>query len=309
MSVLPAASPSLAVSATVAQPALLKTETEAQRVFRGSADTVAIYATVQDREGRLVPDLRQSDFEVRVDGAAVPVVVFSTGIVPITAVLLLDMSHSMVEHYRRIRDAGRHVIRGLLPGDRMRIGTFGREVALSPWLTNDPRVLERILDEELWPGGATPIWRASSEAMQSLRSEPGRRVVVVVTDGAHAVGDHNCAPIVRDPRGRIGPCPTQSDVLDGAVAGEFMFYAIGLGAHNLGSGLAHLAEQTGGGHADLRRDDDLGTALARIVTELRHQYTLGIPAAFDGKAHTIQVRAGSGRTARARRSYLARQPR
>jgi VWFA-related protein len=276
--------------------------------YRATTETVSIYATVQDRGGRLVPALAHADFQVLDNGVPTPILTFSNDLVPITAVLLLDMSHSMVEHYRRVHDAGRHVVRGLLPHDRLRIGTFGREVALSPWLTNDARVLERILDEELWPGGATPIWRAASEAMQSLQGESGRRVVIVVTDGAQAAGDHNCAPLVRDPRGRIGPCPTQSDVLDAAVGGEFMFYGVGLGAQSLGAGLAHLAEQTGGGHADLRRDDDLGAALARIATELRHQYTLGIRAASDGRLHTIEVRAGAGRIVRTRKSYRAGQP-
>ena len=50
--------------------------------FRGGVRTVAVYATVQDRNGRLVPDLTRTDFEIRDNGRPVELTVFSNDETP-----------------------------------------------------------------------------------------------------------------------------------------------------------------------------------------------------------------------------------
>ena len=90
---------------------------------------------------------------------------------------MLDMSNSMFEQFGQVREAALHFVNLLGPADRARIGSFGDEVALSPHLTGDTRVLARVLEEELWPGGPTPLWSALHAAMGSLASEPGRKVI------------------------------------------------------------------------------------------------------------------------------------
>src|SRR5262249_45368955 len=119
-----------------------------------------------------------------------------------TAVLLLDMSYSMAGEQTRVRDAALQFVGVLLPTDRVRIGTFGDEVSLSPWLTNDKTILERVLREEVWPGGRTPLWSAVHEAFKSIEREPGRRVVMTLSDGV----DTGCPRIVA-PAPAPGPAP------------------------------------------------------------------------------------------------------
>ena len=74
-----------------------------------------MYATVQDRAGALVPDLTSEHFQILDNGKPVDITTFSNEVVPVTAVLLLDMSHSMAPRYERVREAARHLIEGLLP--------------------------------------------------------------------------------------------------------------------------------------------------------------------------------------------------
>jgi hypothetical protein len=95
-------------------------------------------------------------------------------------VVLLDMSNSMREEFERVREAGLHFAKALDPADRARIGTFGDEIALSPHLTGDKGILARVRQEELWPGGPTPLWTALDDAMRSIADEPGRRVVYAI---------------------------------------------------------------------------------------------------------------------------------
>ena len=73
------------------------------------------------------------------------------------------------------------------------------------------------------------------------------------------------------------------------------------------SGLARVAEQTGGGYAEIRFGQDLGAAFARVADELHSQYLIGFaPPKRDGKVHDIDVRISQrGLKPRARKNYVA----
>lgn len=266
-----------------------------QVAFRGGVETVAVYATVQDRTGRLAPGLTRDDFEVVDDGRPVEITTFSSDPVPITVVLLLDMSGSMAREFVNVRESTSYFFSTLRPGDRVRLGTFGYEVAISPVLSGDREVLERILEEEVWTGGYTPLWAAIRDGMRSLADEPGRRVVVTLSDGED---------LCRFPRGM---CGSAGEVEDLAVDNGFMVYAIGMEEGKLAEKLVDLAEQSGGGHRILETNAALGTAFAEVAAELHHQYTLGFtPRTRDGRMHRLQVRVRRpDLTARARQNYRA----
>jgi len=263
-------------------------------VFRSAVQTVVLHATVRSDAGRLVPDLAREDFDVRDEGRQVEISVFSGDPQPITAALLLDMSGSMIPHFLRVRESTSHFIDALHDEDRARIGTFGLEVALSPWLTADKRILHRILKEELWPGGGTPLWEAVHAAMQSLEHEGGRRVIVTLTDGV----DAGAVP---------GMEGSPDKARERAEQEGFMVYAIGVEGSPLDQEITGLAERTGGGYFKLERGADLSATFIRVVEELRHQYVLGFtPPKADGKMHDVNVKIKRrGMHVRARKSYRA----
>jgi len=256
--------PGLRLSQTCAALVLLAWATpagQAPATFRSRVEFVDAYATVQDAEGRLVPDLPREAFEILDNGRPVPITTFSNDPQPITVAVMLDMSGSMEDRILLVRESARRLVDALQPGDRAAIGSFGSEVAVSPLLTGEKSVLRRVLDEELWPGGSTPLWRAVDAAMHGLAREPGRRVVVLLTDGA----DND----------RTRGAPRRQDIERRAIRQSFMVYAIGMKGSAFDDGVAGVAEQTGGGHFQLAADADLGTTFARVVQELRHQYLLG----------------------------------
>ena len=285
------------VLAIVAGATIAAAARQGPATFRAGVQTVAIYATVRDGEGRLIPDLDREAFQVLDDGRPARIAVFSNEVQPFTAAIMLDMSGSMVGRLLTVRDSARRFVDALSVHDRARIGTFGAEVAISPHLTGDKAVLIRVLSEELWPGGFTPLWRATMAAMSSLDREPGRRVVVVMSDGRDSDAfDH---------------APGPGDVKRLAVRDAFMVYAIGFQGPGFSSELADVAEETGGGHFELTSDADLASTFARVAEELRHQYLLGfLPSALDGRTHKVEVRIPrTGFTVRAAKSYVAREQR
>jgi Ca-activated chloride channel family protein len=268
--------------------------------FRSAARTVYIYATVQNKDGRLVTTLTQDDFEIFDNGRPQAVTVFTNEPQKITMALLFDMSRSMTKNLPRVREASVAFVRALWPDDRVRIGSFGEELALSPILTSDKPTLLRILDEELWPGGSTPLWRAIQAGMRSLEDEPGRRVVLTFTDGKNATlfAGGSADSTVTDSRRQTRARAERDGV---------MIYAIGLQGTGLDDTMESLADDSGGGHLLAKREDDLGQTFTQVVDELHHQYVIGFsPPSLDGQSHKLQVRAKpDGMKVRARKSYLA----
>jgi Ca-activated chloride channel homolog len=290
----------LVAAAVVAMPAQAPVA-QKPPVFRSEVRTVSVYATVRDRDGRFAPDLARDEFEVRVDGRPQQIVVFSAESQPITVCLLLDMSGSVTHRLLRLRDGSLQFIKALTPVDRARIGTFGQEIFISPLLTNDQAVLERVLREELWPGGATPLWGAIGAAVDSLAGEPGRRVVLIITDGAAA-----------------GTLPGYSaqvgQVFDRVIDGGFMLYAIGIRSNALDAvdkDLTYLVDRSGGARFILSDDADLEGTFTRVADELRRQYLIGfVPDAGLKGRQRIDLRVKRpGHRVQARREFTVEESR
>ena len=165
-------------------------------------------------------------------------------------------------------------------------------MSISPHLTGDRAHLKRLLRDEVWPGGNTPIWQAIHAAMNSLAAESGRRVVLVVSDGDAMVGNTSVLAVRLKER---------------VVDERFMVYALSIGNKGLSASLQGLSDASGGGFVTLRGDEDLGAAMAAIADELRHQYLIGIFAASARRPDASPRSARHGRRHdRANRRALSR---
>lgn len=277
--------------------------------FERDTRIVPIYATVRGEDGHLVPGLGREAFEILDDGRPVPIAVFSNDRLPITVTALLDVSGGFfsVAKYEQVRAAMLAFVDALGPADRARIGTFSeREIALGAHLTSDKPELARVLREEFWPGfGGRPLWNAIGDAMIAMDDEPGRRVVLVLTDGPNTA--------------RMPGRPDLRLVESRAASGGFMVYALtfaeapfirghdGFSRDNDPRVLDRLTTRTGGGQFAAPVGPHLTAALVHVAEELRHQYSIGfVPGHDDGKVHGIEVRMTvPGVTARARTEYIA----
>src|SRR5437773_2817773 len=78
--------------------------------FRGGTRTVPIYASVTDSIGRFVMDLRRDEFEVRDEGRVQAITQFAVDVQPLTAIVLLDGSRSMVKALDTVITAADHFV-------------------------------------------------------------------------------------------------------------------------------------------------------------------------------------------------------
>lgn len=270
-----------------------------QPVFRSAIRTVPIYATVLDRDGRLVPDLEQANFSVFDNGKPADIALFSSEPQPFTAVVMMDTSASMTANLKLLNRAAEQFLLRLLPVDRAQVGAFNDKIQLSGDFTNDRDALIAALDD-LYFGNPTRLNDAIAASLDALQDIDGRRVILVFTDGEDTAS-----------RVRFGT------VLDRARDEEVMVYSIGLESEYFNGvrvvrsrptrDLRKIAEETGGGYFELKQTAQLAPTFTRVAQELRSQYLIGFaPAALDGKVHKLEVRVNRpGMTVRARRSYLA----
>jgi len=274
------------------------------RPFRSGTELVSVYATVQERDGRLVPNLSQDDFVVTDNGKEQPLTFFSNDVTPFSVVVLLDRSASMEPHLELVRDAASAFVRQMLPADKARIGSIGTRIQILPAeFTSSADQLLAILARPLG-GGSSPVWLAVDQSITALYGLDGRRVILLLSDG------HD-APSGNHPRTRF------RDVADRIRRAEVMVYAVGFAVVEMRGDRQHvdrpdvrlreLAEISGGGYFEMLDTADLTRLFTRVAEELHHQYWLGFePPKRDGKFHQIQVRVKRpGMIARARPSYLA----
>jgi VWFA-related protein len=246
---------------------------ETPPVFSARADTVIVHATVRAANGRLVTNLQRDAFRVTDNGRPADIVAFSNDPQPVTGLTFVQAGTGTLPRYRAV---ARAFAAALGPGDRLAIGSAGGyEVAISPHLTSDQQILQRVVSEEIWPTGPSPGLAALlfDRARARLEHEHGRKAIVFMTFRClreTCAGMGSRVARLRD---------------DGVIV-----YCIDVDSSTCSVGLRSFVDGTGGGYVRVNVTTNLAVVFAEVRNELRHQYILGIPAARgDVGTHRLEV--------------------
>jgi Ca-activated chloride channel family protein len=244
--------------------------------------------------------------------------VFVNGLQPITAALLVDTSASMTLNLDLARTAAEQFVIRMLPGDKVRVGSFSDRVELSKEFTTDRDELLRALRDDLHIGNPTKLWDAVAMTMTELAPLGGRRIIMLLTDGADTLSaEREIDILARAQEDELMVYVVQFRSNQRALLAELLLPAVASSFSDPRrrnapptQGLRQLAQQTGGGHFILSQSDDVNATFTRVMQELHYQYVLGFtPQKFDGKLHDLRVTVGTpGLTVRARRHYRAPSP-
>src|SRR6185312_14471553 len=143
-----------------------------------------VHASVTDRNGRTIGDLKSSDFTILENGAERKVMSVAPANEPFNLVLLLDVSGSVEERIEFIRKAARDFLRTASPQDRIAIISFRDDIQVISDFSTDRSMLSRKLDE-IDAGGGTALYDALgyvlADTVKKLRGE--RTAVVILSDG------------------------------------------------------------------------------------------------------------------------------
>jgi len=228
---------------------------------------VDLFAFVSNRWGEPVRGLSSDDFRVHLDGHPLPVQRFrEASEVPLALGLLIDSSESMALIMDETKEAARRFLeRTLVPGD----GAFLVDVDTVPRVVREMTSSTDELDaalNELEPGGTTALYDAILLGLLRLERHPGRRALVVLSDG-HDVGSD------------FGP----RRCLEEAERAGVPIYVLSLAGlpgrrtnPERNFRLEEMARRTGGRVLPISTLVGLDRAYAEIDRELRSQYVLGL---------------------------------
>ena len=263
-------------------------------VIRVDVNLVLIDATVKTKAGAIMGDLKQEAFEVREDGVAQKIEIFSRDELPLNVALVLDLSDSIGPFLGPLRDAANTALAALKPEDEVALFTFSTEAEMRVPFTKDKSEIARQISA-FHVGGATNINDGIFVAAQYLLNTPakGRRVIILISDdvgtSAGGQGTH--------------------DIVTECIASDSVLYNLKIPGYNppatvfyagLIPGLVSIrkvAEQTGGEIFDVQDVAHLDAAFGALIQRIKTRYTLGYytqATGATGKPHKLDVHlAGS----------------
>ena len=283
------------------EPILVKSSGPAQYVAAVAPQLMRVHASVTDRNGRAIGDLKSSDFTISENGAERKVISVAPANEPFNLVLLLDVSGSVEERIDFIRKAARDFLNTASPQDRISIISFRDDIQVISDFSTDRRLLSKKLDE-IDAGGATALYDALayvlSTTLKPLRGE--RTAIVILSDG-----DDNKSFIplpallaaTSESGALIYPLYVPSSLIpESSVANPEItadplrsrYLTLTTRAEEDGR---RLASVSGGVYYPIHRLEDLQRAYNDVVRELRTAYTITYESNSNPTQRRVKVRA------------------
>lgn len=283
---------------------------EDDEIIKVDTEVVSVLFTAQDKNRRLLTDLKQADVRILEDGQPQEITSFARQVdLPLSLAILIDTSGSQERTLPEEKAAAKAFLQSVIrpAKDEVSVVSFTGEATLEQGLTNNIARLNRAIDRvEFVPPsgyigggvvaggtppisggnqatqGSTAIWDAvwiTAEEVLKHSPDKTRRAIILLTDGINTFGDKKF-----------------DDAVQAAHRSEAVIYSIGIG-DNFYDGvdkgtLRKISERTGGSAFFPRDEADLRKAFAQIQIELRSQFLIAYEPSNqkrDGSYRKIQV--------------------
>ena len=303
-----------------------KDQQEELPTFRATVNVVNLFFNVKEKKGGLIPNLAKSDFEVFEDGKPETIKYFSAETnQPLTLGILIDTSASQMRVLPIEQEVGAAFLREVLkPKDLAFVINFDVNVELQQDFTNSSRDLRDALYRVKINAGSPPatgipgigggpvpqhgtprgtllydaIFLAADE---KLRSEVGRKAMIILTDGE----DQGSMMTLKRAVEAAQKADTIVYVL--LIADRGFYY--GMMGYSGDRDMKQVAEQTGGRLIEVgNKYQKVKEAFDQIAAELRSQYSLGYTpsnSAHDGSFRRVEIRSKQGYHIQTRKGYYA----
>ena len=284
-----AQTPPTAKAAPTATPT--PTPIDDDEVIKVDSEVVNVLFTAQDRNRRLVTDLKQPDIILLEDGKPQELVTFSRQVdLPLSLAILIDTSVSQQRTLPEEKEAATAFLETVMrpAKDEVAIISFTGEATLEQGMTNNLARLRRAIESVRFipPSGyigggvitgtppasgrnqtvqgSTAIWDAiwvTADEILGPAPERTRRAIILLSDGVNTFGKKKL-----------------DDAVQAALRSEAIIYSIGIG-DNFYSGvdkgsLNKISERTGGRAYFPRDERELRDAFNQIQDEMRSQYLI-----------------------------------
>jgi len=285
---------------------------------------VNVLASVHDKHGGLIGNLNKDDFTVLEDGKPQTIKYFTRETdLPLTIGLLIDVSASQRNLLDIERRAAHQFFSQVLrKKDEAFLISFGEESELLQDYTNSPKLLQAGLSQLQINSGASgigpgPVPTISQPrgtvlydavylaANEKLRSEVGRKVIVLITDGIDEGSKLKIEEAIEAAQ-KADVVIYSIDYADPSAYGMFSFGGVSDFA------LQRMSGETGGRVFKVDRHHNLDDAFKELQDEMRSQYSLAYSSTNpdkDGSFRKLTVKvADKNLKVQVRKGYYATKP-
>jgi VWFA-related protein len=263
-----------------------------------STQLVVVDAQVLNKKtGAPVGGLTAGDFVLYEEGAKQPITHFSQDELPLSIVLLLDVSASVMPVIDQVRNSGIRALNELKSGDEVALMAFGVWASVLQRFTRERQLISSqisfIDSMGPWIREGTHIDEAIYEAAKYLEQASDRdtrKIIIIVTDNLSTQPENVGHTELETMRQVHAARATVCGLLVGdfeAVTNEYK----NRGLH-LRNCIGNYLTETGGILSQVDKDD-VTAKLARLIERLRSSYSLGyspLNNKQDGRFRNIQLK-------------------
>lgn len=264
---------------------------EDDEIIKIDTEVVNVLFTAQDKNRRLLTELKQSDVRLIEDGQPQEIVSFSRQVdLPLSLAILIDTSASQERTLPEEKAAAISFLESVIrpAKDEVSVVSFTGEATLEQGMTNNLNRLRRAIERvEFVPPsgyvgggvvvgtppisgknqmtqGSTAIWDAiwvTSAEVLGPAPEKTRRAIILLSDGVNTFGQKKL-----------------DEAVLAAQKSEAVIYSVGIGDNFYDgvdeSALRKISERTGGRAFFPRDEAELRQAFRQIQEEMRSQYLI-----------------------------------
>jgi VWFA-related protein len=254
-----------------------------------SGNRVSAYVTVSSPDQQTVHDLSLSEFKALEDGIEVPIESISKSDEPMSVVLAIDTSGSMLAKDRSgktsmeaAKEAAVEFISMLGDGDGIALYSFDNDTNLHLDFSIDHEAsIEAIKGLTARYMATTRLYDTVLETVKKASEIPkGRRAVVMLTDGRDEKGEGTCS------------IHSLSDVIDAATTKTIRvpIYTIGVGPQVDAKELGRMASLTGGRNMIATSLSELPGFYRLIADQLKNQYLVRYITHSPSGEHSLVIK-------------------
>lgn len=187
---------------------------------------------------------------------------------PLNVILLIDSSESMLEELPILQRAAKEFARSTIRrNDRIAVVAFHERLFWLTGFTSNMDLIDAAIDR-LRPRGRTHLYDATISTLFELQKMPGRKALIVLTDGMNSGGVFELDHLVH--YSRYAGVPIYPIVKNKWLS-RFMKFRLGLMEAKR---FADIARDSGATYFIIERPSQLPDVYSRIADELRKQYVI-----------------------------------
>jgi VWFA-related protein len=293
---------SLAACPSIAAQTPPSSELTIQETIRLTTDLVVLDVQVLNRKtGEIINGMKPADFEVYEDGVRQEVTHFSQDRLPLSVILLMDLSGSVSPVLKEIQSGALLALDRLKEQDEVAVIAFSNDTQLVQDFTRDRRlIVDRIgqIDKTPVIGQGTSLFDGLRDAaihMSKAGNPISRRVIIAVTDNV-AWEYHHSGLSEKEVSDRVVESGSMvcGLVVEGAMTKTeklFNWNRPGDDIYRRRMSVDPFANQTGG-EVIKSAKTEVNTRLALLIDHLRTRYSIGFSPKreqIDGSYHRINL--------------------